>query len=181
MVDSSSRQVHDAVLEAKSRGVIFDLGHGMGGFNYRVAEICIEAGLWPDAISTDMHTLTCDGPAYDMPTVMSRLLHLGMPLPELIRCSTINAAAAIGWEDRIGTLGVGREADICVLEMEEVDMNLEDCHGQMRRIAQRLVPHAVWRAGAPGRITRPRRWQDPEKIALAREWYARLVVSDAKL
>ena len=181
IIDPKTLRVHAAVRAAQENGVLFDIGHGMGAFNWTVGEICAAESFWVDTIGTDMHSLTCEGPAYDMPTVMSRLLHLGMPLPELIRCSTINAAAAIGWEDRIGTLGVGREADICVLELEEVDMDLEDCHGQMRRIARRLVPHAVWRAGAPGQITRPRRWQDPEKIALAREWYARLVVSDAEL
>jgi dihydroorotase len=178
IIDPATRQVHTAVRAAQDNGVLFDIGHGMGSFNWTVGEICAAEEFWVDTISTDMHSLTCEGPAYDMPTVMSRLLHLGMPLQEVIRSATSAAAAAIGWEDRIGTLGIGREADVAVLALEDTDMDLEDCHAQMRRIKQRLVPHAVWRAGEPGQITRPRHWQDPEKLAVAREWYPRLVMSD---
>lgn len=179
VIDLSSHEVHKVVLAAKRRGVIFDLGHGMGGFNYRVAEICIDAGLWPDAISTDMHTLTCDGPAYDMPTVMTKMVALGMPLYEVIRASTITPAQAIGWGDRIGTLGIGRKADIAVLSFDEIDMELEDTIGQMRRIERRLTAAAVWRAGTPGAITYPRRFPNPEQIDKARSLAPQAVVRDA--
>ena len=134
------------------RGVLFDIGHGMGAFNWTVGEICAEQGFWPDTISSDLHTGCFEGPAYDMPTVMTRMLHLGMPLAEVIRRSTIVPAAAIGWSDRIGTLGAGREADVAVLDLQEADMDLEDCQGQMRRVGRRLVATAVWRAG----VWRPR-------------------------
>lgn len=178
VVDSLSRQVHDAVLEAKSRGVIFDLGHGMGGFNYRVAEICIEAGLWPDAISTDMHTLTCDGPAYDMPTVMSKMIALGMPLKDVIRASTIGPAEAIAWGDRIGTLGVGREADVTVLSFDEKEMGLEDTIGQMRKIDRLFVAEAVWRAGERGEMTRPDIFPNQVQIDKGRAAAEKAVVRD---
>ena len=178
IIDPATRRVHPAVHAAHENGVLLDIGHGMGAFNWTVGEICKEEELWPDTISTDMHSLTCEGPAYDMPTVMTRLLHLGMPLQEVIRSSTIDAARAIGWEDRIGTLGRGREADIAVLGLEEVDMELEDCHGQMRRIGQRLVPHAVWRAGEPGQITEPRHWPNQKQIEAGKEWWDRLVIRD---
>ncbi|MBV7339987.1 amidohydrolase family protein [Chloroflexi bacterium TSY] len=181
IVDPATRRVHPAVRAARENGVLFDIGHGMGAFNWTVAEICAAEGFWPDLISTDMHSLTCEGPAYDMPTVMTRLLHLGMSLREVIRCSTIGAARAIGWEDRIGTLGVGREADIAILTLEEVDMELEDCHGQMRRIGQRLVPQAVWSAGQMGDITVPRHWPNQEKIEAAKAWWPRLVIRDDSL
>lgn len=178
VIDLSSRRVHDVVLEAKRRGVVFDLGHGMGGFNYKVAEICIEAGIWPDAISTDMHTLTCDGPAYDMPTVMTKMIALGVPLHEVIRASTITPAEAIGWGDRIGTLGVGREADVAVLNFDEIDMELEDTIGQMRRIEHRLTAVAVWRAGEPGAITQPRLFPNPVQIDKGRSLAPQAVVRD---
>jgi dihydroorotase len=178
VIDPQSRQVHAAVLQARDRGILFDIGHGMGGFNYTVAEICIAAGIWPHAISTDMHTLTCEGPAYDMPTVMTKLMALGMPLVEVIRASTIAPAEAIGWGDRIGTLGVGREADVAVLSLDEVDMELEDCIGQMRRIDRRLVAAAVWRAGEPGRITEPQQFPNQAQIDKSRANAAKAVVRD---
>ncbi|MDP7395903.1 MAG: amidohydrolase/deacetylase family metallohydrolase [Lentisphaeria bacterium] len=178
IVDPVTRRVHPVVHAARENGVLFDIGHGMGAFNWTIGEICAAADFWPDIISTDMHSLTCDGPAYDMPTVMTRMLHLGMSLPAVIRCSTINAATAIGWEDRIGTLGVGREADVAVLALETLDMELEDCHAQMRRIGQRLTPQAVWRAGQPGQITAMHHWPNQEKIEAAKEWWHRLVIRD---
>jgi len=178
IVDPATRRVHPAVRAARENGVLFDIGHGMGAFNWTVGEICAAEGFLPDVISTDMHTLTNEGPAYDLPTVMTRLLHLGMSLQEVIRSSTVAAARAIGWDDRIGTLGVGREADVAVLALEAVDMALEDCHAQMRRIGQRLVPQAVWRAGRPGQITSPRHWPNREKIEAARAWWPRLVIRD---
>ena len=132
-------------------------------------------------ISTDLHSLSCEGPAYDMPTVMTRILHLGMSLEEVIRCSTISPASAIGWDDRIGTLGVGREADVTVLALEDVTMELEDCNGQMRSIRQQIMPHAVWRSGDPGEITTPKNLPNVENIASANKLSGRLVIRDEPL
>ncbi len=64
-----------------------------------------------------------EGPTYDLPTTMTRFLHLGMSLPQVVAASTAAPAAAIGWGDRIGSLGVGRPADITVLQLEEYNNN----------------------------------------------------------
>jgi len=178
IVDAVTREPHRAVIEARKRGVVFDIGHGQGSFNWTVAELCAREGFWPDTISTDIHSGTCEGPAYDMPTVMTRLLHVGMPLNEVIARSTIEPAKCIGWQDRIGTLGVGREADIAVLSVEDVDMVLEDCQSQLRRIKQRLVPQAVWRAGVVHAITHPKRFPNPETIQAQRSWWQQLQIRD---
>jgi dihydroorotase len=180
IIDAHSRQVHPAVRAAREHGVLFDIGHGMGAFNWTVGELCAD-GFWPDTISTDVHTGSFEGPAYDMPAVMTRMLHLGMPLHEVIRCSTIAPAEAIGWSDRIGTLGVGREADVAVLAVDDVDMDLEDCQGQMRRISRRLTAHAVWRGGAAADITEPRCFPNRRRIEESRENWSKLVIRDASL
>ena len=88
------------------------------------------------------------------------------------------AAEAIGWEDRIGTLGVGREADVAVLSLDGVDVELEDCQGQMRRIQHRLSASAVWRAGVPGKITQPLRWPNPEPLETLRSYIPMLRIGD---
>lgn len=181
IVDATTRKLHRAVREARERGVLFDIGHGQGSFNWTVAEICAGEGFWPDTISTDIHTGTCEGPAYDMPTVMTRLLHLGMPLTEVVARSTFEPAKAIGWEDRIGTLGIGREADVAVFSVETVEMDLEDCQSQLRRIGRRLVPQAVWRAGLTAPITQPKQFPNPETIQAQRAWWQRLQVRDEVL
>ena len=166
------------VAQARRDGVLFDVGHGMGSFAWPVAEACIAQGFWPDTISTDLHSLNHEGPVYDLPTVMSRLWQAGMPLQEVIRASTLNPARAIGWADRIGTLEIGREADITVLERNRDPLELEDCHAQLRTLPQRLVPAAVWRNGEPFPITHPKRLPNPECYPSALEWRSKLVVSD---
>jgi dihydroorotase len=181
VIDVDSRRLHSSARAARERGVLFDIAHGMGAFNWTVGEICAAEGFWPDIISTDMHTMTCEGPAYDMPTVLSRMLHLGMPLGEVIRCSTIAPAEAIGWGDRIGTLGVGREADIAALAFVDADMELEDCQSQMRRISRRLTARAVWRGGTPADITEPSCFPNQQRIEELREVWPRLLIRDASL
>ena len=100
--------VDAAVLEAKRRGVCFDVGHGQGSFNWKVAEACAEQGFWPDSISTDLHEGSIHGPAYDLPTVMSKLLHAGMPLYDVIKAVTITPATLISKDHLIGSLSPGQ-------------------------------------------------------------------------
>jgi dihydroorotase len=140
-------RLRDEVIAARERGVIFDTGHGQGSFDWRVAETCAQLGFPPDTISTDLHSGNCEGPAYDLPTVVSKMLHIGMPLVEAIRRVTLEPARAIAWHDRIGALAIGREADVAAFSMDETPKELEDCGGVMRTVQRRLVPKAVWRAG----------------------------------
>lgn len=156
-----SGRLREEVEAARARSVLFDTGHGQGSFDWGVAEACAKLGFWPDTISTDLHTGNCEGPAYDLPTVMGKMLHVGMPLAEAIRRTTIEPARAIGWQDRIGSLAVGREADVAVFSFAETPREMEDCGGHTRTVRRSLVPQAVWRAGERGEITRPLRGQPP--------------------
>ena len=151
-----------AVLAARERGVVFDVGHGNGAFSWTVAEV---AGFWPDVISTDLHAASIHGPAYDMPTCMTKFLMLGMPLVDVIQASTEAAAASVGWADRVGTLGVGRVADIALLQLEPCDAQLECSFGQLRHCTERLVTRAVWRAGEACPTTTEQVWPNPESAA----------------
>ena len=178
ILEPNSKRIISCVEQAKTKGVIFDVGHGMGSFSWPVAEACAEQGLWPDTISTDIHSLNIDGPVYDLPTVMTRLLNIGMPLVEVVRASTIAPAEAIAWADKIGSLEIGREADIAVLRLEDSDLDLEDCHAQLRPIQKRLIPKAVWRAGQPGVITKPERIPNPDTYQPAIDWRDKLIIQD---
>ena len=159
------KTIHPAVLAARERGVLFDVGHGNGAFSWPVAELFARHGMWPDIISTDLHAASIHGPAYDMPTTMTKFLMLGMPLREVVRASTITAAGSFRWADRIGTLGEGRVADIAVLERRPCDALLEDSFGQLRHCTERLVARAVWRQGEPYAATDEKVWPNPEEPA----------------
>ncbi len=136
------------LLAARARGVIFDVGHGVGAFAWRVAEpACREFGFWPDTISTDIHQFNLHGPVYDMPTTMTKFLYLGMPLEQIIRASTSAPAAAMRLGDRLGALLPGRQADIVLLRRESGRFPLADVEGQTRIGSERLIAHKVCKRG----------------------------------
>jgi dihydroorotase len=139
LIDHRGR-VKPVVAAARARGVLIDVGHGSGSFAWAVARAMTEQGYWPDTISTDAHTGSLPPPIEaTMPNVMSKFLHLGMPLEEVIRASTVRPAQAIGWADRIGSLAVGRPADVAVLALEEGDFVLSDSRRTPETARRRLV------------------------------------------
>src|SRR5499427_4341148 len=77
-------RVKDVVRRARERGVRFDIGHGKGSFAFKTARGMLANGFYPDTISSDVHALCIDGPAFDQVTTLSKFLCLGMPLDEVI-------------------------------------------------------------------------------------------------
>jgi dihydroorotase len=131
----------DATIDARNRGIIFDVAHGVGSFGWRVAEsVCHDHDFWPNTISTDVHQFNIAGPVYDMTTTMTKFLHLDMPLPDVITASTSAPAAAMRLGDRFGTLAEGRQADVTLLRIESGSFELHDILGESRTASQRLVP-----------------------------------------
>ena len=97
ILDARGRLFPD-VLQARQRGVLFDVGHGVGSFAYRVARAAIAQGFPPDTISSDLHAHNVGGPAYDQATTLSKLLHVGMELPDVIRATTSTpSTCALKW------------------------------------------------------------------------------------
>lgn len=139
--------VFDSVREAAERGVIFDIGHGAGSFQWEVAEAAIEQGFEPTTISTDLHTLNVHGPVYDMPTTMSKFLTMGVSLERVIEMSTTRPARVLGRDGDLGTLKVGTVADIAVLEMREGDFVFTDSYGADRTGRQLLSAATTIRKG----------------------------------
>jgi dihydroorotase len=114
LVDRFTGKVQPWMAEARSRGVLFDVGHGGGSFLWPVAERAVKGGFLPDTISTDLHKASLGIQQSDMPNVMSKLMLLGMTFPEVLVRSTVNPAKEIGLYPELGTLGIGRTADIAV-------------------------------------------------------------------
>ena len=108
-------KLNPILIEARERGVIFDVGHGAGSFWFRNAVPAVKQGFIPDSMSTDLHN--DDVNFVSMTEVMSKFLAMGVPLQEIIRRSTINPAREIRRQDLVGTLSVGRDADVAVLEL----------------------------------------------------------------
>jgi dihydroorotase len=130
-------QVEEFAREARRRGIVFDVGHGAGSFWFRNAVPAMEQGFIPDSISTDMHKRSILIPQATMPLTMSKLLNMGMPLPEVIRRSTLHPALEIN-RPELGTLSPGTGADVAVLEVEEGDFGFVDSGRASMRGTQRL-------------------------------------------
>lgn len=116
LIDRFTGKVQPWMIEARSRGVLFDVGHGGGSFLWPVAERALAQGFVPDTISTDLHKASVSIQQSDMPNVMSKMMLLGMSFADVLVRSTVNPAKEIGRFPDLGTLGVGKVADIAVLE-----------------------------------------------------------------
>jgi dihydroorotase len=140
--------VRASVLEARQRGVIFDIGHGMGSFAFKTARTMLANGFIPDCISSDVHAMCIDGPAFDLLTTMSKFLCLGLPLTEVVRAATINPANALRRPD-LGTFRKGGAGDASVLALQEgafdyVDSTGEHMSGGVKLAARGVVMGGRW-------------------------------------
>jgi dihydroorotase len=138
--------VKRAVIEARQRGVLFDIGHGKASFAFKTARAMIANGFLPDTISSDVHRLCIDGPAFDLVTTMSKFLCLGMPLGGVIAASTVNAATALK-RPELGSLKPGCVGDATVLSVENGRFDYVDAVGEHLAGDRRIVTSGVVIAG----------------------------------
>jgi dihydroorotase len=132
-----------SVWEAVERGVYLEIGHGARGFAFRTMEQALEQGLKPSTISTDVHVGNVDGPVYDMPTTMSKLLALGMSLDDVIEMSTSIPAKALHRGNDLGTLKPGAVADVVVSELAKGEHVYLDVLHEKRTGKERILPQTV--------------------------------------
>jgi dihydroorotase len=139
-------RVREEVAAARERGIVFDIGHGGGSFGFRTAEAMLAAGFLPDVISSDVHALSVNGPAFDQITTMSKLLSLGMDLAAVIRAGTSAPASALGRAD-LGHLAPGAVGDASILDLAEDAFDYRDVLGEMRQGRLRLTASGLVVAG----------------------------------
>ena len=135
-------------LAARSDGVLFDVGHGSGSFSWKTAKKAFENFFLPDTISTDLHRFSAEKAVFDMPTTMSKFLHLGMSLEDVILKSTWVPAKAIHHENNLGTLRLGTVADLFAFDVQEGSFEFEDTHSRIEIGSQKIIPELVVRAGS---------------------------------
>jgi dihydroorotase len=140
------------VLEARGRGVRFDIGHGRGSFAFKTARAMLAGGFLPDTISSDVHALCINGPAFDLITTMSKFVCLGLPLAGVIAASTVNAAMALK-RPELGSLKPGSAGDATILALREGSFDYVDVVGEHMAGDRKIVSEGVVLGG---------RWWHPQ-------------------
>ena len=136
------------VVEAQRHGIIFDCAHGRNHFSFRMIEKALDQGFLPDTISTDLtFTSATQGPVWDLLTTMSKLLHFGMSLDDLVARASAAPAKILGYEGTVGTLKPGANADIAVLELRDGNFELTDSEGSTITAKRRLIAQMTLRDG----------------------------------
>ena len=139
-------KIKQEVVEARARGVIFDIGHGMGSFSWKTARAMMAEGFLPDTISSDVHSLCIEGPVHDQVTTLSKFLALGMPLGDVIAASTVNPAKAVQ-RPELGTFTPGAAGDASILDLRGGTFSLVDSLGEVVTASERLFAAGLVIAG----------------------------------
>jgi dihydroorotase len=170
-ISAETGEVHPVVWAALERGVTVDVGHG-SHFSFAMARKVIAAGIRPTTLGADMHGYNVRVPdgddsstrsrnpffgvaPFNLTNAMSKLLALGMTLPEVAATVTSNPAKMLGMADSLGSLEVGREADISVLDLHTGRFDLKDNAGETVTASEMLMPSFVLRAGQRYEVDSP--------------------------
>ncbi|MFM8608921.1 MAG: amidohydrolase family protein [Burkholderiaceae bacterium] len=146
-----------AALAAKRRGVVFDIGHGGGSFDYTIAEAAMAQGCLPDTISSDVHVFSANTPGMPyLPWVMSKFLGLGFSLSEVVSMATAAPARVIARVPKHGTLQIGAPADLSIMELVEGPVEFVDTRNNKRSGKAYLKPVGTVIAGVAS--GRPYQW-----------------------
>jgi dihydroorotase len=165
VLDANGKLVPEA-REAADRGVWLDTAHGRMNFSFDVGRRCIDQGLLPHCISTDLTVPGRIETVHSMTEMMARFLGLGFTLAQVIQMCTSNPARALGEGDRLGSLAVGRQADVSVLEVRDGDWMVHDVLGAGLRVKQAVVPFVTVKRGrlfTPDWGPRPWGWE-PDRV-----------------
>ena len=148
IIDNDGKVIRE-ILEAQHRGVFLDTAHGRQNFSFEVAKAALDQGVKPRSISTDMTPPGRMNTVHSMTEMLARFMALGFSLEDVIRMTTANPAQALGMEDTLGSLAVGRPADISVLKEETGDWLFHDTEGNTLRGDKALVPIVTVKDGEP--------------------------------
>jgi dihydroorotase len=144
-------QLITAAKAAKQRGVVFDVGHGGGSFDFTVCEPAMMQGCHVDTISSDIHAVSINTPGYPtLPWVMSKFLAMGLSLEEVVQRATVEPAKIIGRVPGLGTLAIGAPADVAIFDyVDGPSVEFVDTRNNKKSGTRKLVPVLTVKGGRP--------------------------------
>ena len=143
----ASGKVLPEVLEARARGVFMDPAQGRSHFSFKVIDKCLQQNFLPDTISTDLNSPSTISVVFDLPTMVSKFMMLGMSLDQAIERVTAVPARIFDYGTELGSLRQGCEADIGIFDLQDGTFEFVDSSGEKRTGRQRLVNKAAVRGG----------------------------------
>jgi dihydroorotase len=151
-VAGADREVVDELREARGRGIVFDVGHGAGSCSFDTIKTALANDFLPDTISSDVSTISVEGPVFDLVTTMSKFLHCGMELYDVVGCTTQAPAQTMGLGGALGTLRPGADGDVTILSLDEGEFTFTDAEGSTTQAKRKLNPVGTIKGG---RVYRP--------------------------
>ncbi|MCC3356775.1 amidohydrolase/deacetylase family metallohydrolase [Bacillus sp. REN16] len=134
----------DALEKALARGVKMDIGHGAASFNFGVCRNAIEKGYSPFSISTDVHIRNIHGPVYDLATTMTKVMHCGLSLVDLIASVTLAPSEVLGIKDWCRLDGILTNATLFRISDDPVrNREIKDSNGTIIQMDSHIVPTGV--------------------------------------
>lgn len=146
MLDASGAVIPE-FRDALDRGLLLDVGHSGTDFRFREARRLFANGVRPHTISTDLNVFTIDGPVFSLAETMTKIWAMGVDLIDVVAMCTTNAASSIHRDHEMGTLGVGRPADVSVMRIADAPSTVTDGYETVD-VDRKLVPVGCLRAGA---------------------------------
>ncbi|MEN9951511.1 MAG: hypothetical protein RLY85_2263 [Bacteroidota bacterium] len=146
IVDEKTSVLKPFILAAQKRGIIFDVGYGGASFNFTQAIPALKAGLYPNTISTDLHTGSMNTSMKSQIDVMSKFMLMGMPLTAVIHASTWKPAQVIN-RTELGNLSAGAEADVTILRVRKGEFGFYDKTGYYMQGTERLECEVTIKGG----------------------------------
>jgi dihydroorotase len=146
ILDAKGR-IMPAVRSAIERGVHLDVGHGEGSFSFATAEKAMQQDVLPGTISSDLDHFDVNGPVFDLATTLSKFLHLGLTLEQVIERAATNPANVFAFPRGLGSIREGAEADVAVWMLAEGDYEFVDSQDSKRMGHRKLMPLATAKSG----------------------------------
>jgi dihydroorotase len=140
ILDPATGRVIEAAIQAKNRGVLFDIGHGAASFDINISRACIEQGFLPDFIGSDLHAISIQENCISLPTTMSKMVASGLSSAYVLDCVTHKARKALGIEDFQGSSLVGKKADFTIFDIKKENAIYYDASGTEIKTFEQFCP-----------------------------------------
>lgn len=133
--------IKKSVLDARERGVIFDLSHGSNAYSYATAETAWKCGFFVDTISSDLHAGNINGPVFSLGVVLTKIRGLtGKPWWWLLNKAIAEPVRLQNIPDKAVEVKEGMEADLTVWRTEKGAFTYLDSKKESRTFDERIYP-----------------------------------------